>query len=89
MNVFAFIFKYLRKTKFMASVIVIGMIIRSAADRGEVYAMSQTIGILPQYASDPSVLHRVIFYICLLAFFLMIEAVSNYVWRYMGGKFQP
>ncbi len=89
MNVFAFILKYLRKTKFMASVIVIGMIIRSVADRGEVYAMSQTIGILPQYASDHSVLNRIIFYIGLLAFFLVIEAISNYMWRYMGGKFQP
>ena len=89
MNVFAFILKYLRKTKFMASVIVIGLIIRSAADRGEVYAMSQTIGILPQYATDHSVLHSIIFYIGLLAFFLVVEAVSNYVWRYMGGKFQP
>ncbi len=89
MNVFAFILKYLRKTKFMVTVIVVGMIIRSIADRGEVYAMSQTIGVLPQYTSDPSVLHKVIFYICLLAFFLFVEGIANYAWRYMGGKFQP
>ena len=89
MNVFAFILKYLRKTKFMASVIVIGMIIRCIADRGEVYALSQTIGILPQYATDHSALNRIIFYVGLLAVLLFIDGISNYVWRYMGGKFQP
>lgn len=89
MNVFAFIFKYLRKTKFMATVIVVAMIMRSIADRGEVYAMSQTIGILPDYATDKSVLSKIIFYIGLLAFFLALEGITNYIWRYFGGKFQP
>ena len=89
MNVFAFIFKYLRKTKFMATVIVMSMIARSIADRGEVYALSQTIGILPEYANDKSVLSKVIFYIGLMAFFLAFEGVANYIWRYFGGKFQP
>ena len=79
MNVFAFILKYLRKTKFMASVIVVAMIVRSIADRGEVYAMSQTIGILPDYATDKSVLNKIIFYIGLMAFFLLLEGITNYI----------
>jgi len=89
MSVFTFILKYLRKTKFMASVIVVSMIVRSIADRGEVYAMSQTIGILPDYATDKSVFGKIIFYIGLMAFFLFLEGVTNYMWRYFGGKFQP
>ena len=89
MSVFSFILKYLRKTKFMATVIVVAMIVRSIADRGEVYAMSQTIGILPDYATDKSVLSKIIFYIGLMAFFLLLEGLTNYIWRYFGGKFQP
>ena len=89
MNVFAFIFKYLRKTKLMASVIFFAIIARAIADRGEIFAMSQVIGILPQYAQDKAVLSKIIFYICLLGAFLLFEGVANLVWRYVGGKFMP
>ncbi|MEE6206729.1 MAG: ABC transporter ATP-binding protein [Alphaproteobacteria bacterium] len=89
MSVFAFIFKYLRKTKVMAGVILFGIIARSIADRGEVYAMAQTIGLLPKYADDKNILTDIIFYIGLLAFFLIAEGLANYIWRYTGGKFQP
>ncbi|MBQ8481828.1 MAG: ABC transporter ATP-binding protein [Alphaproteobacteria bacterium] len=89
MNVFAFILKYLRKTKLMAGVILFAIIARAAADRGEVYAMSQVIGFLPQYAEDKKALSQIIFYICLLAAFLVFEGVANLVWRYVGGKFMP
>ena len=89
MSVFAFIFKYLKKTKVMVGVILFALVVRSIADRGEVYAVSQTIGALPQYASDKSILNNIIFYICLLAFFLFLEGLANYAWRYTSGKFQP
>ncbi|MCQ2734607.1 MAG: ABC transporter ATP-binding protein/permease [Alphaproteobacteria bacterium] len=89
MSVFAFIFKYLKKTKTMVGIILFALVIRSIAERGGVYAVSQTIGALPQYASDKNVLSDIIFYICLLAFFLFLEGMANYVWRYTSGKFQP
>lgn len=89
MNVFAFILKYLRKTKLMAGVILFAIIARAVADRGEVFAMSQVIGILPQYTQDKAVISQIIFYIVLLAAFLLFEALANLVWRYMGGKFMP
>ncbi|MBR1600678.1 MAG: ABC transporter ATP-binding protein [Alphaproteobacteria bacterium] len=89
MNVFAFILKYLRKTKLMAGVILFAIIARAVADRGEVYAMSQVIGVLPQYTQDKAVLSQIIFYICLLASFLIFEGVANLIWRYVGGKFMP
>lgn len=89
MNVFAFIFKYLRKTKLMASVILFAIIARAIADRCEVFAMSRVIGILPQYTQDKAVLSQIIFYICLLALFLLLEGLANLVWRYTGGKFMP
>ena len=73
----------------MVGIILFAIIARSIADRGEVYAMSQTIGILPQYAEDKSVLSSIIFYIGLLAVFLFAEGLANYIWRYTGGKFQP
>ena len=89
MNVFAFILKYLRKTKLMAGVILFAIIARAVADRGEVFAMSQVIGVLPQYTQDKAVLSQIIFYICLLAAFLLFEGIANLVWRYVGGKFMP
>lgn len=89
MNVFAFILKYLRKTKVMAGVILFAIIARSVADRGEVYSMAQVIGLLPQYAGDKAILNKIIFYIVLLAAFLVFEGISTYIWRYMGGKFMP
>ena len=89
MNVFAFILKYLRKTKLMAGIILFAIIARAVADRGEVFAMSQVIGVLPQYTQDKAVLSQIIFYICLLAAFLLFEGIANLVWRYVGGKFMP
>lgn len=89
MNVFKFIFKYLRKTKLMASVILFAIIARAIADRGEVFAISQVIGFLPQYQQDKAVLSQIIFYICLLAVFLLSEGIANFIWRYVGGKFMP
>ena len=89
MSVFGFIFKYLRKTKFMAFVILIALIFRSMAERGQVYAMAQVIGLLPQYAEDKSVLHGVCGYVGLLAAMLLLDAFGAYVWRYMAGKFMP
>lgn len=89
MNVFAFIFKYLRKTKIMAAVILFALIARSISDRGEVYSMAQIIGLLPQYTTDKSVFNHILFYIGLLAAFLVFEGVTNYIWRYVGGKFMP
>lgn len=89
MNVFTFIFKYLRKTKVMAGIILFALIARSISDRGEIYAIAQIIGLLPQYTADQSVLRFIVFYIFLLAAFLAFEGIANYGWRYMSGKFMP
>lgn len=89
MNVFAFILKYLRKTKIMVGIILFAIIARSIADRGQVYSMAQVIGLLPQYSANKNVLNFIVFYIFLLVLFLVFEGIANYVWRYMGGKFMP
>jgi ATP-binding cassette subfamily B protein len=73
----------------MAGVILFALIARSISDRGEIYAMAQIIGLLPQYTTDKSVLSFIIFYIFLLAMFLVFEGIANYAWRYVGGKFMP
>ena len=89
MGVFSFIVQYLRKTKMLVGVILFSLIARSAADRGEVFAMAQIIGLLPQYAQNNAILSQIIFFIILLAAFLVFEGISAYVWRYAGGKFMP
>ncbi|MBR6355402.1 MAG: ABC transporter ATP-binding protein [Alphaproteobacteria bacterium] len=73
----------------MAGIILFSLIARSISERGEVYAMAQIIGVLPQYTTDNSVLNTIIFYIFLLGLFLVFEGVTNYAWRYVGGKFMP
>ena len=89
MNVFAFILKYMRKTKMMIAIILTAIIIRCIADRGEIFAMSQTIGLLPQYAENKDVLNKIIMFISMLAGFLLLEGTSALVWRYTSGKFIP
>lgn len=89
MNVFAFILKYLRKTKFMAAVILTALIFRCIAERGQIYAMSQVIGYLPKYTEDRAVLSQIVLFIGLLAAMLLLDSAAAYVWRYTAGKFMP
>ncbi|MBQ8672400.1 MAG: ABC transporter ATP-binding protein [Alphaproteobacteria bacterium] len=89
MNVFAFILKYLRKTKLMAGVILFALICRSLADRGEVYAMAQIIGLLPKYTANNDILHNILFYVIMLTFFMFAGSLVNFIWRYTNGKFLP
>ncbi|MBP5215574.1 MAG: ABC transporter ATP-binding protein [Alphaproteobacteria bacterium] len=89
MSVFAFILKYLKKTKMMATIILVALIARSIADRGETYALAQVIGILPDYAKDHTLIKHIFFFVGLLTFFLIFESVANFLWRYYGGKFMP
>jgi len=89
MNVWTFIFRYLRKTKILVGIILFSLISRSIAGRGEVFAMAQIIGLLPEYGTDKAILNKIIFYIGFLAFLLFFEGLTTYIWRYAGGKFQP
>ncbi len=89
MNVFAFILRYLRKTKFMAAVILAALIFRCIAERGQIYAMSQVIGYLPKYTEDRAVLSQIVLFIGLLAAMLLLDSAAAYVWRYTAGKFMP
>ena len=89
MSVFRFILKYMRKTKMMVAIILVALIVRSIADRAEIYSMSQVIGFLPQYAENHAIIHSIIFYMLMLVLCLVAESLSTLVWRYMGGKFMP
>ena len=89
MNVFAYIFKYVRKTKVLVIIILGSLVARSIADRGEAFAMAKIIGLLPQYNGNQSVLQQIFFYIGLLFFLLIFEGVAVFAWRYSGGKFMP
>ena len=89
MSVFGFIFKYLRKTKLMASIILAALIVRCIAERGQIYAMSQVIGYLPKYTEDRAVLTQILLFIGLLAAMLLLDGLGSYVWRYTAGKFMP
>lgn len=89
MNVFAFIFKYLRKTKLMVGIILFAFLARVIADRGQIYAMSEIVGALPQYDEDKAILSRIIFFICLLGVFLLLEGLTYLTWQYTSGKFMP
>ena len=60
MSVFGFIFNYLRKTKLMASIILVALIVRMIAERGQIYAMSQVIGYLPKYTQDEAILSQIL-----------------------------
>ena len=89
MSVFSFIFKYLRKTKLMASIILAALIGRCIAERGQIFAMSQVIGYLPKYAENNVIVSQILLFIGLLAAMLTLDGLCSYVWRYTAGKFMP
>jgi len=89
MSVFAFIFKYLRKTKLMAGVILFALICRSLTDRGEIYAMSQIIGLLPEYTADNATIKSILCYSVILTVLMFAGSLVNFIWRYTNGKFLP
>lgn len=89
MSVFSFIFKYLRKTKLMASIILVALIGRCIAERGQIFAMSQVIGYLPKYAENNVIVSQILLFIGLLAAMLTLDGLCSYVWRYTAGKFMP
>lgn len=89
MPAYKFIFQYLSKTKLVVGVILATLIINVASGRGEIYAMSEIIGLLPKYAADNAVLSQIIKFIILLGVFLFLTTVSNVIWRIAGGKFMP
>ena len=89
MNVFGFIWKYLRKTKLMAGIILLALVMRSITDRAETWAMAQIIGILPQYTENAAVIHQIVKYLVLLTFLMLLGNGVNFVWRYTNGRFLP
>ncbi|MBR3661805.1 MAG: ABC transporter ATP-binding protein [Alphaproteobacteria bacterium] len=89
MTAFAFIIKYLQKTKALAGMILAALIISSISNRAEIYAMSQIIGLLPEYSQNPNVLTSIILYIALLGAFLLLTSLSTLTWRYFSGSFMP
>lgn len=89
MSPFRFILHYLKKTKVMTGVLVISLIINSFSSRGEIFAMSEIIGLLPKFAEDRGVIHGILLYICLFGAFLFLTTFSNVLWRYVGGNFMP
>lgn len=89
MNVWSFILYYLRKTKLMAGIILIAIIVRAVSDRMQMYAISQAIGVFPDFEKNNEVLHTIFLYIGLLAAMLVTEGLSSFVFQYTSGKFIP
>ena len=60
MNVFAFIFKYLRKTKMLATIIMLSVIGHAIVLRFESFYMARALGLLPDYVNDSTILINII-----------------------------
>ena len=73
----------------MAGVVFVSLVLNSFSNRGEIFAMSEIIGLLPKYIEDKTVLHEIVIYIALLGLFLFLTTFSNVLWRYVGGNFMP
>lgn len=89
MNVLNFIKQYLRKTKLMASIIIVCVVIHMIIVRSNAYFMAQAIGLLPEYSSNNQVINQIIFYLLLYFFIIIIDRLLDLTQRYTSGKFIP
>lgn len=89
MSVWAFILRYLRKTKVLISIILFSFIFRSINDRVQKYILAETLGFLPLYPEDETIIQKIVLYLFIFAILLLLQSFMSYIWQYSGAKFIP
>lgn len=89
MNVFAFIFKYLCKTKLLAAIIMLSVIGHAVVLRFEAFYMSRALGLLPEYVKDITVLHHIIVALAIYVTLIAADSLLDLAVRIAQAKFLP
>ncbi len=89
MNVFTFIFKYLRKTKLLAGIIMLSVISHAIILRFEAFYMAHALGLLPDYVEDSAVLQHIITALAIYVLLIALDSLLDLVVRVAQSRFLP
>ena len=89
MNVFAFIFKYLRKTKMLATIIMLSVIAHAVILRFESFCMARALGLLPDYLNDSAVLRNIIVALAIYMALIAVDSLLDLTVRIAQARFLP
>ncbi|MBR2137659.1 MAG: ABC transporter ATP-binding protein [Alphaproteobacteria bacterium] len=89
MNVFAFIFKYLRKTKMLATIIMLSVIGHAVILRFESFYMARALGLLPEYVKDSALLYRIILALIIYIALIAVDSLLDLIVRIAQARFLP
>ena len=89
MGVFAFILKYLRKTKMLATIIMLSVIGHAVILRFESFYMARALGLLPDYLKDSGVLRHVVTALAIYMMLIVADSLLDLTVRIAHAKFLP
>ena len=89
MSVFAFILKYLKKTKFMAGIILFSVIGHTVILRFESFYMARALGLLPDYVENSSILKSIITALAIYIMLIAVDSLLDLIVRIAQARFLP
>ena len=89
MSPFKFIFKYLKKTKMLAGIILVAVIAHAVILRFEAFYMAKAMGLLPEYAAHSALLQQIIIALSLYLGLILVDSLLDLTVRITQAKFLP
>lgn len=89
MSPFSFIFKYLKKTKVLAGIILGAVIVNAVILRFESFYMARAMGLLPDYAANSLLLRQIISALALYLGLILVDSLLDLTVRITQAKFLP
>lgn len=89
MSPFSFIFKYLKKTKVLAGIILAAVIANAVILRFESFYMARAMGLLPDYAANSLLLRQIISALALYLGLILVDSLLDLTVRITQAKFLP
>lgn len=89
MSPFRFILKYLKKTKMLASIIMLSVIGHAVILRFESFYMARALGLLPDYVKDSTLLRSIILALIIYLSLIIIDSLLDLAVRIAQARFLP
>lgn len=89
MSPFKFIFKYLKKTKMLASIILVAVIAHAVILRFEAFYMAKAMGLLPECAANSALLRQIIIALSFYLGLILVDSLLDLTVRITQAKFLP
>lgn len=89
MSPFRFILKYLRKTKMLASIILLSVIGHAVILRFESFYMARALGLLPDYVKDSALLRPIVLALTIYLSLIVVDSLLDLTVRITQARFLP